>query len=404
MILKETLAEVVKSQSEYILNSDYGTKRDETDRINIPIKFTTVISGIRRSGKSTLLRQLTERFKRFNYLNFEDVRVFDFDLTDFRRLEEVFSEFSNAKTYFFDEIQNVPNWERYVRTLVDKNKRVIITGSNASLLSREIGGKLTGRQISYELFPFSYNEYLAFSQRKRSIKSFESYFLNGGFPEYLKNNNVMILQELLNDIIARDIIVRYNLRNAKVVKDVALYLISNVGKEFTFQRLRKLYQLGSVNSIINLLKYYEESYLLFSVSQFDYSFRKQIVNPKKIYAIDTGFIRANSVSFSQDNGRLLENIVFLQFKRKRNEVFYFRQNNECDFITRNAKQELHAYQVCYKLVEENKDREINGLLDALNYLKLKSGLIITYNQQDEFDINDKKITVIPVWKWLLMYN
>lgn len=400
MILKETLAEVAKSQNEYILNSDYGIQRDETYQIKIPFKFAIVISGIRRSGKSTLLRQLINRFKDFNYFNFEDVRAFGFELGDFKRLEEIFAAKSRSNVYFFDEIQNVPNWERYVRTLVDNNNKVIITGSNASLLSKEIGTKLTGRHIRYELFPFSYSEYLTFYKRKPSVKSFELYFINGGFPEYLKIGDDLILQELFNDIITRDIIVRYNLRNSKVVKDIALYLLSNVGKEFTFHRLKNLYEIGSANSVINLLNYYEDSYLLFTVPQFDYSFRKQIVNPKKIYAIDTGFVKANSVSFSRDNGRLLENVVFLQLKRKGKEIFYFRKDNECDFITKDAKQRLNAYQVCYKFEEENKDREINGLLNALDYLNLKSGSILTFNQDDEFRVKGKKIIVKPVWKWL----
>lgn len=400
MILKETLAEVAKSQNEYILNSDYGIQRDETYQIKIPFKFAIVISGIRRSGKSTLLRQLINRFKDFNYFNFEDVRAFGFELVDFKRLEEIFAAKSRSNVYFFDEIQNVPNWERYIRTLVDNNNKVIITGSNASLLSKEIGYKLTGRNIRYELFPFSYSEYLTFYKRKPSVKSFELYFINGGFPEYLKIGDDLILQELFNDIITRDIIVRYNLRNSKVVKDIALYLLSNVGKEFTFHRLKNLYEIGSANSVINLLNYYEDSYLLFTVPQFDYSFRKQIVNPKKIYAIDTGFVKANSVSFSRDNGRLLENVVFLQLKRKGKEIFYFRKDNECDFITKDAKQRLNAYQVCYKFEEENKDREINGLLNALDYLNLKSGSILTFNQDDEFRVKGKKIIVKPVWKWL----
>jgi len=401
MILRETLAEVVKTQSEYILNSDYGILREETDLIKTPLKFAIVISGIRRSGKSTLLRQLISRFTNFNYFNFEDVRAFGFELDDFKRLEEIFAAKSNSDVYFFDEIQNVSNWELCIRTLVDRKKRVVITGSNASLLSKEIGTKLTGRHIRYELFPFSYSEYLTFSKRKPSVKSFETYFLNGGFPEYLKNNNDLILQELFNDIIARDIIVRYNLRNSKVVKDIALYLLSNVGKEFTFHRLRKLHEIGSTNSVINLINYYEDSYLLFTVPQFDYSFRKQIVNPKKIYAVDIGFVKANSVSFSRDKGRLLENVVFLQLKSKGKEIFYFRKTNECDFIAKDAKQKLYAYQVCYKLEEENKEREINGLLDALNYLNLKSGFILTFNQDDEFNIKGKKIIVKPVWRWLL---
>jgi predicted AAA+ superfamily ATPase len=235
-------------------------------------------------------------------------------------------------------------------------KTVVITGSNASLLSKELGSKLTGRHLRYELFPFSFKEALSLWNVKPSLQSFEKYLQTGGMPEYLKLLNDMILQELFNDIIARDITVRYNLRNPKLVKELALYLLSNVGKEFSFQKLRKMYDLGSVNTVISLIGYYEDSYLLFTVPQFDFSLRSRQVNAKKVYAIDTGFISANSVSFSQDKGRILENLVFIQLKRFGREVFYFKKDNECDFITRDKNKKLELFQVCFELNEENKAR------------------------------------------------
>lgn len=401
MILKETIAETVNSQKELILRTDKGIEREMLSEIKLTPGYAAVISGIRRTGKSTLLRQLIAGEKEFAYLNFEDVRIFGFELKDFKRLEDIFSSQGGDDLYFFDELQNVNGWERYIRTLLDNKKTVVITGSNASLLSKELGSKLTGRHLRYELFPFSFKEFLSFKGIKPSLNNFEEYLQTGGMPEHIKLQNDMILQELFNDIIARDITVRYNLRNPKLVKELALYLLSNIGKEFSFQKLRKMYDLGSVNTVIALIGYYEDSYLLFTVPQFDFSLRSRLVNAKKVYAIDTGLIRANSVSFSQDRGRMLENIVFIQLKRIGREVFYFKKNNECDFIARDANKNLELFQVCFELNEDNKDREINGMLAAMEYTKLKTGTILTLNQTDELDFDNKKIIVMPVWQWLI---
>jgi len=400
MILKETLAETAAAQKEIILSTDIGIEREMLHEIKLIPGFASVVSGIRRTGKSTLLRQLIANHAAFNYLNFEDVRIFGFELKDFKRLEDFFSS-EGSNLYFFDELQNVDGWERYIRTLLDNKKTVVITGSNASLLSKELGSKLTGRHLRYELFPFSFKEFLSFKDTNPSLNNFEDYLQTGGMPEYIKLQNDMILQELFNDIIARDITVRYNLRNPKLVKELALYLLSNVGKEFSFQKLRKMYDLGSVNTVISLIGYYEDSYLLFTVPQFDFSLRSRLVNAKKVYAIDTGLIRANSVSFSQDKGRMLENIVFIHLKRLGKEVFYFKKDNECDFITRDAKKKLELFQVCFELNEDNKDREINGMLAAMDYTRLKSGTILTLNQTDKLDFDNKTIIVKPVWQWLI---
>jgi len=401
MILKETLAKTLAVQKENILSTDKGIEREMLAKIKLVPGYASVISGIRRSGKSTLLRQLISDSKAFNYLNFEDVRIFGFELKDFKRLEDIFSEEDPSDLCFFDELQNVEGWERYIRTLLDNKKTVVITGSNASLLSQELGSKLTGRHLRYELFPFSFKEFLSFKETKPTLNSFEDYLQSGGMPENIKLQNDMILQELFNDIIARDITVRYNLRNPKLVKEVALYLLSNVGKEFSFQKLRKMYDLGSVNTIISLIGYYEDSYLLFTVPQFDFSFRSRLVNAKKVYAIDTGLIKANSVSFSRDKGSMLENVVFIHLKRLDREVFYFKKDNECDFVTRDASKKLELFQVCFELNEDNKDREINGMLAAMDYTKQKTGTILTLNQTDELEFDKRTIFVKPVWRWIL---
>ncbi len=401
MILKETLRQVVKSQKSELLRFEYGVERENLNEIDLKLSFAIVLSGIRRCGKSTLLHQLIKKTTNYCYFNFEDTRLINFEPEDFEKLNDIFMEDNQeCEYYFFDEIQNAPKWEIFVRAMLDKQKKFIITGSNASLLSKELGTRLTGRHLRYELFPFSFKEMLVFTNKKPCIESFEEYLNKGGFPDYLKFNKSEILQELLNDIIARDIIVRHRLREAKTVKDMALYLLTNVGKEFSYNGLKTLFNLGSTNSALSFVSYFEDSYLLFTIPKFDYSLKKQLVNPKKVYAIDNGLSNVNSASFSLDKGRMLENIVFLHLRRKYKEIFYFKEKNECDFLLKEKNQIISAIQVCYELHEDNKKREIDGIIEPITKFDLKDGLILTYNQEDDFNIAGKKILVKPVWKWL----
>jgi len=290
--------------------------------------------------------------------------------------------------------------ELFVRAMLDKGKYFVITGSNASLLSRELGTRLTGRHLTFELFPFSFNEFLKLTDKEPNIESFQEYFINGGFPQYLKSRRLESLQDLFNDIITRDISIRHKIRNLKSLKEMAVSLITNVGKEFSYNSLKKTFGLGSVNSAISFVSFFEDSYMLFTVPKFDYAIRKQIINPKKVYSIDNGFSIVNSASFSEDKGRMLENMAFLNLRKKYKEIFYFQEKGECDFVIKEGTKITQAMQVCYDLTEQNKEREFNGLIEALNKFKLKEGLILTYNQDDHFEIKDKIIKVIPVWKWL----
>ncbi len=398
MLLKETLRSVVRSQREESKIFEYGVERECLKNIDLKTKHVAIISGIRRCGKSTLLRQLMKKIKGFYYFNFEDTKALGFELSDFERLDEVFKEeFGEQDHYFFDEIQNVDNWEIFVRKKQDLGKKFIITGSNASLLSKELGTRLTGRHLNYELFPFSYKEYLKLVNKKPSIESFEEYFNFGGFPEFLKYKKAEILQELLLDILMRDIVARYKLREVKILKELAIYLLTNQGKEFSYNKLTKHFNLGSINTTLSFISYFEDSYLMFSIPQFDYSYKKQIINPKKIYSIDLGLLKANTVSFTKDKGRMLENLVFLNLRRNFKEIYYFKDNNECDFIVRDQKGVMQAMQVCYELTEENKERELEGLKKAMKKLKIKEGLIITYDQKDKID----GIPVIPFYEWQL---
>ncbi|MBR9678013.1 MAG: ATP-binding protein [Nanoarchaeota archaeon] len=403
MILKETLRGIVKSQRTSLSTIDYGVKRELINKINLDVPFALVLSGVRRCGKSTLLRQLIKKSKKFYYFNFEDPQTVNFEVSDFQKLNEIFvEEYGNSDYYFFDEIQNVQKWELFVRSMLDKGKRFIITGSNASLLSKELGTRLTGRHLRYELFPFSYNEMLRLTNKEAGKNSFDEYLRNGGFPEFLKIQREDILQELFRDIVVRDIAVRHGLRELKTITGMGLYLLTNVGKEFSYNKLKKVFGLGSTNTVISFISYFEDSYLLFTVPRFDYSLKKQLVNPKKVYSIDNGLSSANSVSFSADKGRMLENTVFQHLRRKYENIFYFREINECDFVVKEKEKITSAIQVCYELSEYNKDREVKGLVEALNKFELKQGLILTFNQEDLLEVKGKRILVKPVWKWLLL--
>ncbi len=400
MLTKETLKEVIRSQREYLERLNVGTFREK--EIKIIDSFAILITGIRRCGKSTLVHQMLKKQNDGYYINFEDPRLEGFDLNDFNKLPEIMKElYDDNGTYFFDEIQNIEKWEKFIRYLIDKKEKIVITGSNASLLSRELGTKLTGRHLQVELFPFSFSEFLELRKEKASLKTFEEYLNKGGFPEYLKKEDPSILNALLSDVVMKDIAVRFGIKNTTILNKIAIYLISNVGKEFSYNSIRKMFEIKSVQSVIDYISYFEDAYLVFTIPRFSYSYKQQQVNPKKVYSIDNGFSYANSASFSKDKGKMLENAVFLGLRRKFKEIFYFQEKNECDFIIKEKEKPTLAIQVCYTINDDNKKREINGLLEAMKKFDLNKGIILTYDQEDEFSIDGKKVLVKPAWRWLL---
>jgi predicted AAA+ superfamily ATPase len=398
MILKSDIAIAFKQQQLLLEGKPNGELREKLAQVNLSKEFVLIITGIRRCGKSTLMQQLINKLQgSVAFFNFEDPRIFGFEISDFVKLDEVIGE--NTLYYFFDEIQNVNNWEIFVRNLHDKQKVICVTGSNASLLSRELGTKLTGRNIQIELLPFSFKEYLSFKKLKAKEATFRHYLLEGGFPDYLKTGNKEVLQQLFKDIVYRDIIVRHSVRNDKVLMSIALYLISNVGKEFSFTNIKKTFGVGSVNSVMDYISWLEDSYLLFTLPKFSWSLKSVAINPKKVYVIDTGFGDANSLSFSNDTGRLFENAVYLQLRRIYKELYYFREKGECDFVVKEKNKVTYAIQVCAEISQDNLAREVNGLLEALTFFDLEKGFIITMNQEDEIVQDEKKIHLIPAWKW-----
>lgn len=400
MISKETMKEIIISQQALLTKLGQGTPREKDVRIED--SFALIITGVRRCGKSTFLNQLWHKHKNSYYLNLEDPRLEGFELTDFTTVEAIMHElYGRSGIYFLDEIQNVPKWEKFVRYLVDKKERIVVTGSNASLLSRELGTKLTGRHLQIEMFPFSFQEFLDLKKGKASITSFDKYMEIGGFPEFVKKENAEILHELLSDVVVKDIAVRFGIKNVSMLNKLAIYLISHVGKEFSYNAIKEMFKIKAIQSVIDYISYCEDAYLIFVVPRFSFSYKKQQINPKKVYSIDNGFSSNNSASFSKDKGKMLENVVFLALRRKYKYIFYYKEESECDFIVKQREKITTAIQACYNLNEENKDREINGMLAAMKAFGLKEGLILTYDQDDELRDKDRKIVVRPVWKWLM---
>jgi uncharacterized protein len=399
-MLESQIEEVLEYQTKSNNDILVGTPREITDKVVLTDNHVKILTGIRRCGKSTALLQIARKFPHYNYLSFEDPRLSTFVVNDFFKLEKIFERIGKSDLFFFDEIQNVEGWERYVRVLQDKKQKVIVTGSNANMLSKELGTALTGRQISLEVYPFSYTEYLTHLNQSAGIESFSGYFQLGGMPEFLNTNNRDVLLNLYNDLIYRDIVVRHGLRNPKIVKELGVFLASNAGKEFSYNNLAKTFELGSSNTVASYISYFEDAYLFFTISRFSYSLKQQAKNPKKIYGIDTGLITNLSMSFSKDRGRLLENLVFIHFKRLGKEIHYFRQKGECDFIvSKNSEVEM-AVQVCYDLNNDNFRREVNGLTEAVKELGLSEGFIFTFNQKDELEKDGIRISLIPVWEWM----
>jgi uncharacterized protein len=401
MVLENVISNVIEAQKANMDVLDLGLHRNSIKTLPDLTSHALIVSGIRRCGKSTLLYQLLkERHPEALYLNFEDTRLYDFDPSDFVRLDKVVRE-SKSKTLFFDEIQIIDRWEVYVRQKLDEGSKIVITGSNASLLSRELGTKLTGRHITRELFPFSYAEFNAFAGSGPSEESVLSYLQTGGFPEYIKSGLDEILHHLFEDILIRDIAVRYGVRDVKTLQRLALYLVSNVGTRITGNRLKGMFESGSTNTIMDYLSHFEYTYLFHFVPKFSYSLRKQLVNPRKVYASDTGLINANSGSFTDDLGSRFENLVFLHLRRQFKEIYYFAEKGECDFVVSEKGAVKQVLQVCYELTADNLDRELNGLFEAMDFFKLKAGTIVTLHQTDEFERDGKKISVVPAKEYLM---
>lgn len=421
-ITHDLLKLIIADQKEEQFSNDYIERTAESKVLELSSnKEVLVLTGLRRVGKSVLLHHIRQQAVESDYyFNFEDERLVTFTLEDFQTLQEVFIElFGIQKTYYFDEIQNIEGWEMFIRRLYNSGNKIYITGSNANLFSEELGTRLTGRYIPISIYPISFQEYLLYkekgllkqkalstSQIGQIRKHFSNYCAEGGIPEYIKNGNIKYLHALYESIIYRDIVARYKLPNATLIKKLVFYLASNCSKEITYSSLRNMLASGSSTTISDYCHYLENSYLCFFLNRYSDSVKIQVQSPKKIYFIDPIIAKTVGFNISEDFGRLLENLVFLELKRRNFEIFYHSESKECDFIVRKNPKTIQAIQVCKDISNpKTKQREMAGLIEALTRFSLSHGLIITENEEnvETIQIENKtiRIDIIPIWKWLI---
>jgi len=358
------------------------------------------------------------------YLNFEDDRLYPLQLSHLDMILEAYYELyptkRDEKVYLFlDEIQAVPDWEVYVRRVYDTlDLQIFITGSSAKLLSTEIATSLRGRTISYEIFPFSFKEYLQFKEIEVNLHSskslsfiqnaLNSYLKDGGFAETINEDKSIsrkILSDYLELIVYKDIVDRYNITNRSLLKILNKYCFTNISTLVSFNKLYNEFKSQgyklSKDTIYNYMSHLEDAYTLFTVPIYRNSIKEENRNPKKIYAVDNGFKKIYDYAIDKDISKLYENIVFLQLRRQTKDVYYFKEKQEVDFYAKLEDKEV-LINVSY-IIDDKKtrDREINGLIEAMNYFKLNCSYLVTQSEDTVVQIEEKKIYIIPLYKWLL---
>ena len=361
---------------------------------------------------------------RIVYINFEDDRLFPIELQNMTELVDAYYELypgnRDKKVYFFlDEIQNVAYWEKFIRRIYDTlHVEIFITGSSSKLLSAEIASALRGRTLTYEIFPFSFSEYLRFRgievnmNSSRSISfiknAFDEYIVNGGFAETIDaypDIRMRILQDYSDLIIYKDIIERYGIKNHSLMKHLIKYCFTNMATSVSMTRLfndfkSQGFKLGK-DTLFDYFSYLSDAFAVFSVPIFRNSVREEQRNPKKIYAVDNGFKTVFDVSLSRDIGRLYENAAFLHLRRKSREVYYYLRNQEVDFYCMTNTEEIIA-NISYDISRpETRKRELNGLVEALNFFGCDQGYLLTRDHEETITLKGKTILALPLWKWFL---
>jgi uncharacterized protein len=383
-----------------------------------------VITGARRTGKSTLMRQFVQgrigkgqNRRSFLYINLEEPRFADMLSTQFlQQAYDAYKEIVQPKEkpiILLDEVQNVDGWERFVRSLHEKEEaHVLVSGSTSRLLSRELGTLLTGRWVELQTYPLTFQEFIAFkgvileretqalAAKTRIKQLLREYLEFGGFPLVALNEEKgELLRRYFDDIISRDIAERNRVRQPDKLRALAKHYLTGFASLVSLRKMARF--LGtSADTVERFSSYMEEAYFLFFLPKFAFSLREQQANPRKVYGGDLGLVNIAGFRFSEDKGRLYENAVYLSLKRAQKEIYYFKGKGECDFIVKEGRTPSQAIQVSYH-IGNNKERELRGLTEALDAFKLKEGLVITEDKEAVEKVGSRKIRYVPLWKWLL---
>jgi len=401
MVPRETIVDLLESQKGIRPWNIPGIRRDELDKLKQNNSSVLFVLGVRGAGKSSFLKQfLSEKFQNPVLLNMEDPRLSGFELADLQQLDNML--YGRAgESLAIDEIQLIENWESYIQSRTEESRSIMVAASDASLLDGHIWRGLPWKFLVREIFPFSYSEFLKTSESEPSLDTMEEYIHTGGFPEYVLNRNEEVLFRLLDDVVYKDIVVRKSIKQHKVLRQLAIYMIGNYGMYYSLNKLKDQFGISSVRSVADYISYLEKSYLIFSVPKFSHSIKKQIANPRKVYSVDTGLAKVVSTSQNQTLGGMMENMVHLHLRRSRNKIYYYSELFECDFVVLREEEPHAAIQVCHQLNQQNFVKEIKGLESAMNELNLDEGTIVTLDQEEVFERKDKQIRAIPIWKYLM---
>ena len=401
--------------------------------LQVPLETGKIITlvGVRRSGKTSclfnIISDLLEKSKPITtilYINFEDERL-ELKTEELDLLLQAYQELYpdillDQCSFFFDEIQNIAGWDKFVRRIYDRGtKNIFLTGSNARFLSSDIATSLRGRTISYEIFPLSFAEYLNFREVKPDLNSTKSialinhhlgeYLKQGGFPEVIGYNDALrnrVLQEYFNVMIYRDLVERYEIRNLPALKFFLKRIISSATKQVSvnniYNELKSSgFKIGK-NQLYDNLEAAVNVYLALILRKYSGSLVDRELGERKLYIIDTGLLNALDFKFSNDTGKALEQAVFLELKRREKEIYFFREKSECDFIVKQGFEITEAIQVSASISNaETRTRELRGLTDCCKKFGLKQGLIITLEDSNEFEHNGIMMTTMPLYRWLL---
>ncbi len=432
MILREIFVRIIKDFEEFSLPD--LVERDISIKTDIPINRVISIIGPRRTGKTYIMFQLIKRLldkgvkkNRIIYINFESDLLLGAELPDLRSMIDIFYEIypenKKQKIYLFlDEIQNIPNWEKFIRTIMDSEYiQIFISGSSSKLLSKEIATSLRGRTISYNIYTFNFNEFLKLkkfeieknlsSHKKALLLNLLKTYIYGSYPEAIifEEERNKILKEILDVTIYKDIVDRYKVKNTKVLKLLFKALASSTSFSIHkfYNYLKSLGIHVSKNTVYNYVEYLSDSLILYTLRKYSKSYKELEQTIPKIYLIDNGLLFINGI----DNlGRYIENVVFLELIRRNyiynHNIFYNLENNkELDFVLLDKKRVKQLIQVCYSIEDFNtKERELEALINSSTVLGCKDLLVITWNYEATEIYKKKKIIFIPLWKWLLNFN
>lgn len=395
MLLKSELLRTVNLQQKIVKKDNSEINRELTTTYSELNFRLLIISGIKNSGKSRVLFQLMhKKTEDVLYINFAHPRFYNFDSNDLFKLDEIIEELG-SKTLYFDDVQKLNNWSLYVKQKLDEGFQVVVTASDSAILNNEADDEFTGLNQIAEIFPFSFDEYCDFFSVEKTEESATKYLTDGGFPAYLTNPSEEYLNQLFDDLLVRVIVSKFGVRDIRSFKRLAIHLLSNVGNYITGNQIKLHLGIKTTSTVMEYLNYLEAGYLFYYVPKFSYSVRKQMINPRKVYAVDTGLVEANSATFTDQKERLFENMVFLHLRRQFPELYYFADNYTCDFVVMKKNSVEKVVQVCGELKQDNLEKEVNGIFEAMEFFDLIAGTIVTLKQTDRFERNGRVVDVIP---------